>query len=140
MKTLIYTFRTFPFKDKIPVLFIFGKLKEDFEIFSNLILNEKPEIIIGIAKNESFSCFEKQTINRFNKDKKISKHGKEFFELYIPTDSFAFSNKATDSFCNWTCYKIKEFIENNNLNIKLSFIHINEKDLDKLNKLLRILL
>jgi len=50
MKILYYTFRTFPKKDQIPDAFVFGKLNQDFELFSKKILEEKPDLILGIAK------------------------------------------------------------------------------------------
>jgi signal recognition particle receptor subunit beta len=137
MKTLTYTFRTFPFKEKIPSAFVFGKLNEDFKMFSNKILIERPDLIVGIANNSNNSRFEKLTINRFNKIKKISRNGPDSFELNLPPNpSFSISINTTDSFCNWTTYKIKEFLKNNSLNTKLIFVHINEKDLNKLSPIL----
>ncbi len=132
MKTLIYTFRTCPFKEKIPKAFIFGKLKQDFLLFSKKILINKPKIIIGVAKSRDSSHFEKLIINQFNKTKKINLNGKDSFNLYTPKNPpFSISDKPTNSFCNWTSYKIKELIEEKNLDAKLIFIHLNEKDINK---------
>jgi hypothetical protein len=130
---LVYTFRTNPFKDKLkeifPDIFIFDKLNEDFKIFSNKILKEKPDKILGIAKSD-ISQSETKTINQFN-NKKIDKNGRENYNL-TPWSNFDISKKPTTSFCNWTMYKIAKFIEDNNLNTKLSFVHLSKKDLDKL--------
>ncbi len=133
MKILYYTFRTCPFKDKIPDAFVFGKLKEDLIAFIEKIRSEKPDIIMGIAKSGNSSYFERIAINQFNNAKKISKDGKEFYELSLPKNPiFAVSNNSTDSFCNWTAYKIADFLENNGLNTRLRFIHLREEDLGRL--------
>ncbi len=116
---------------------LFGKFNADFLEFSKKILLEKPEIVIGIAKSENSSRFEKLAINCFNKTKKISSSGRDYFNLDLPENIvFSISNSPTDSFCNWTTYKIKEFLERNNLDTKLVFVHINEKDLNKIGQLL----
>src|SRR3989344_4304635 len=137
MSTLTCTFRTFPFKDKIPRAFVFEKLNKDFITFSEKILRKKPEIIIGIAKSENSSRFEKLAINQFNKTKKVSLGGKNSFDLDLPENLiFPVSDKPTNSFCNWTAYKLKEFLDNNKLDIKLIFVHIGEKDINKLSSIL----
>lgn len=134
MKSLFYTFRTFPHIEKIPSTFVFGKLKEDFEKFSSIILKEKPDIIIGIAHSHNgLSRFETIAVNQFNGNKKVNKYGPRSISLYFPENKgIDKSEKYTDSFCNWTAYKISEFVRNNNLNVKVSFVHITEVDLDKI--------
>ncbi len=135
MKTLYYTFRTNKFKDKIPEAFIFGKLKEDFEVFSKRILEENPDLILGIAKS-SKSQLEQFAINQFNKNKIIDKNGPKSINLYIPNKtSINKSKKTSDSFCNWTTYKIAKLLLDNNLNTKIAFAHIKEEDLDNLKRL-----
>ena len=87
---MIYTFRTNPFKDKLklefPDLFIFGKLKEDLELLSKRILEEKPLYVLGIANTTKGSQFESIAINQFNADKKIVSGGKPTFNLYVPNN------------------------------------------------------
>ncbi len=130
---MIYTFRTCPFKDHFPEAFVFGKLKLDLEILKKKILEEKPEIILGIAKAKDFTRFETTVINKFNKNK-INPDGKTSFALYIPSKIFPKSKNPTHSFCNWTAYKIKEFLKENNLPTKLAFVHVKEQDILLLSK------
>lgn len=129
---LVYTFRTCPFKDKLNEPFIFGKLKEDFKNFSEIIKKQKPELVIGIANNNK-SVIEQYAINKFNKGI-INKKGKELYELHT-NNSLPISNKPTKSFCNWTAYKISELIEKEKLNTKLIFAHIKENDLAKIKEI-----
>lgn len=143
-KSLTYTFRTNAFKDDLfginNELFVFGKLKEDLNNFCSKILNGSPDLIIGVAKSDSYSRFESIAINRFNKTKKIIRGGDPFFELFIPSNTeFNISKIATDSFCNWTAYGIMSFIKNNNLRTRLCFVHLNEKDTSNLRQLLHII-
>ncbi|MBR9679406.1 MAG: hypothetical protein GON13_04020 [Nanoarchaeota archaeon] len=115
MKKLAYTFRTCPIKAD----FVFGKIKQDLENFYELILNKKPDIIIGYGNGEK-NCFEKYAINVFH-GKKIVKNGPDKYELFTPTKS---NPKPTTSFCNYTTYKIKYFLSQNELNSKLVFKHL----------------
>ena len=130
---LIYTFRTCPFKDKLqeyfPELFVFGNLKQDMNVFCQQILEKKPKHILGIAKGD-FSRCEIVAINRFN-NKKINKTGTNEYKLEI-IRTIQESNQPTHSFCNWTMYKIAEFIDKQNMDIKLSFIHSTKQDVDKI--------
>ncbi len=133
---IIYTFRTNPFKEKIIQLnqntFIFGKLKEDFKIISKRIREERPEYIIGIANFPGKSKCESRAVNKFTKNKKIEKRGEESFNLFFPENaSFEISKSVSDSFCNWTMYKISKLIKDEKLNSKLIFVHLNEKDFQK---------
>src|SRR3989339_613560 len=123
---LTYTFRTCPFKDKLNEPFIFGKLKDVLKTFFEIIKKQKPELVIGIAKSNK-SVIEKYAINKFNNGV-INKKGKESYELHT-NNLLPISNKPTNSFCNWTAYKISELIEKEKLNTKLIFTHIKEKDL-----------
>ena len=132
---LIYTFRTNPFKNKLlekfPNLFIFGKLKEDFNKLSESIINNNPDYILGIASSNN-SRFEPVAINKFKKTKKISIQGQKQYDLFIPQSNIKKSFSPTDSFCNWTMYKIAEFIEKNKLSTKLIFAHLEQNDLPNL--------
>jgi len=134
-KILIYTFGTFPYKKELSKFFgdyfVFGKLKRDFEDFARLIVKDRPKLILGIARSTgNYSQFEKEAINRFNKTGIISRAGSSSYELYYPKKgykSIGLSDKPTDSFCNWTMYKIAEYV--NKLKIRSMFVHITGKDL-----------
>jgi len=135
---MIYTFRSIPFKRKMEKcfleLFVFGKLNDDFKNFSDLILLKKPQFILGIANSKSTSKFEKFCINKFNKNKRIICGGKDRFELFVldlKQSKIKINSNPSDSFCNWTMYKILDFINRNNLDTKLVFIHLNEKALEE---------
>lgn len=134
---LLYSFLNFPFADLIqhPIEFSFHKLKDDLIEFKSLIKIQKPDLIIGIAKSPNLkSRFETKAVNIFNKIKTIDKKGIEQYELSFPIDGYrdiALNKKYTDSFCNWTMYKIAQYLEGSNT--KLQFIHISENDLKYLN-------
>lgn len=136
-KHILYTFRTNPFipllKEKFGEVFVFGKLNQDLDNFSNFLINNDTDMIIGFAKSDE-SKTESVAINKFN-NFNILKKGKDRFDLFIPNNSpFHISNKPTNSFCNYTMYKISNLIEHNNLKTKLAFIHFKEKDFEKLTK------
>jgi len=68
------------------------------------------------------------------------KKGAEQFTLSFPKNGYrniSVSDKYTDSFCNWTMYKIAQYLEGNNTNIQ--FIHIAKNDLQDLNAYLESL-
>lgn len=139
-KILVYTFRGFPWQSKLredfPDLFVFGKLKEDYERFCEEVKIKKPDLIIGIAKGRR-SIWEGLAVNKFNSGTLV-KGGEEFFNLYIPSETiFPVNQIPWTTFCNWTAYKIQNFLIENNLHIKLSFLHIKEKDLPKLKSQIR---
>lgn len=140
MKFIYYTFESNPFvkelSDLFGEIFVFKKLNNDFEIYKKEILKQKPDFIIGIAKSpRNFSYFDKNCFNQFGKNKKLIKNGKEKFDLFVPkkVDFKVVDNlKTRKTFCNWTMYKIKFFLEENNLETELVFTHLKMKDLPKL--------
>lgn len=139
MKVLVYTFRTFPKKNELAEIFgsvfVFGKLKEDLKSFTEIMEKEKPDLVLGIAADKN-SRIEPVALNRFNKGK-IAKEGVETIQLFIPKDiAFDLAQNPTRSFCNWTMYRIANHIKANNLNTKLTFIHVDPSEMVKLKQLL----
>ncbi len=139
MKILFYTFKNFPWKNKFKKIkfFEFKKLKEDLLEFESIYNENMPIYIIGIAKSRNTSFFETKTVNSFNKNKKISKFGKDVYTLTYPIKGFSsikLNHGYTDSFCNWTMYKISEII--NDSQTKLQFVHITKSDTKLLNEYL----
>lgn len=131
-KLIVYTFRTNPFKTVMQEngkdIFIFGSLKKDLESFKEYLLKEKPNCILGVATTKGKTQIETRAINAFGK-RKLSKTN-EGFDLTIPRSTiFPSATQPTTSFCNWTMFKIAEYISSKNLPIKLSFIHFNPKDI-----------
>ncbi len=144
MKLLVYTFRTFPHSHKLEdifgTVFVFDKIKDGLIKFENLILKNQPNLILGVAKsNYKFSVFEPKAINQFHKKGRVSKNEKFEYPLFVPhinNSVFKVSNKPTDSYCNYTIFKIAEFLESESLNIvKFSFVHILPKDIEALTSL-----
>ena len=144
----MYTFRTFPdgkeLKKEFGKIFILGKLKEDLERFWRIILEQKPTIILGVAlSNSEHSYFEPKTVNQFNRTAKITKEGKAELSLFVPQSAclfvkettFRISAKATSSFCNYSMYGVKSFLEREKLTIPFTFIHIKKEDINDLNKI-----
>lgn len=139
---IAYTFRTYPYIDQLKEIFdevfIFGVLRSDFKAFSERIVAEEPQIIIGIADTTRFSRIEPITVNRFNKGV-IQTEGQQELGLHIPvalTGLMPLAKQPTTTFCNWTMYKLQSFIEDSNLNTRLSFLHVNHRDIESLRGLL----
>lgn len=142
-KIKIYTFRTCPFSGELRGLFgdvfVFGKLKEDLEKFKLEIVNDKPDYILGIAHIPKFyksSQFETSAINQFQRVKKVSREGIDKYNLFVPdlnNTNFRISKKNGDSFCNWTIYKISEFLSEEKLGCKFIFTHLKVEDINNLN-------
>lgn len=140
-KTLVYTFKTFPYKDDLPFekFSVLEKLNDDIKNFCHEILLTKPDRIVGFAKSTGkFSTIERYTINQFNRNKKILNNAPEIYELDVPADLKRYfpvvRSTPTKSFCNFSMFKIKRFLEENNLNIPFTFIHVLQNDLKKLPK------
>jgi hypothetical protein len=110
-------------------VFVFGKLKQDLETFRRLIEKNRPEIVLGMAEVESSSRFETFAVNQFNLNK-INRQGRESYSLFVPPEiSFPVTTNTTNTFCNWTMYKISEIIQG--MNCKIAFVHFNGKDVDR---------
>lgn len=140
VNVLFYTFKSFPFKDVLPSnTFILGKLSSDIKDFQQTISKSQPELIIGVGAVRDFSRFERIAINKFNKGK-VSRNLIEYYDLSFPENGFEnikLSYKPTKSFCNWSAFKLAEFIEQNKLDSRLSFVHINRRDKSELIKYIK---
>ncbi len=136
-KLFIYSFKNFPYEEHLykGIGFRFHNLKKDIEKFNDLISRQNPNVIIGIAKSSgNASRFETKAVNIFNKAKKVDSTGVSSYSIDFPIGGYKqikLNNKFTDSFCNWTMYKISQSIEGKI--IKLQFVHIIEEDLPVLN-------
>ncbi|MEK7184703.1 MAG: hypothetical protein AAB683_01020 [Patescibacteria group bacterium] len=141
---VFYSFRTNKVlkefqENGIPV-FVFGSLKKDFELFSEILKKEKPDRVLGLAAISGKSRSEAVTINRFGRIGKVSKDGKDSYVLEnIGGKEFRTSKTPTTSFCNWTIYRTREFIEKNGLKSQVSFIHFNQADTKRLTTLCQAL-
>lgn len=137
-KILLYTFRTYPYIEELRnvygEIFIFDKLKESFENFTEIVLENNIKLVIWVADRKWPSLMESISVNKFNRDKLISKQWKDKYDLHIKDIWININKWFTTSFCNRTMYKISEFIDNNWLDSMLSFVHINLQDIDKLDK------
>jgi len=124
-KISIFTFRTFPHIDKLhqdfDTVFVFGKLRSDLEKFKQIIAKEKPDIIVGFARStQEFSSFETRAVNMFH-GKTLCGENKEY-SLFVPDiagTGIEMSQKQTTSFCNWTAYRLAEFLHRNSLKKQL---------------------
>src|SRR3989339_830645 len=117
----------------------FKILIKTIDSFCKKILEVKPKLILGVAKSKKYSYFEPETINRFNKSKKVISSLNEEFILDIPNldnTNCLIRKRPTTSFCNYSMYKIKNFLEENNLEIPFSFVHIKQQDMKLLSNLL----
>lgn len=134
---LIYSFRSYKelpqLKDSHPNLFVFGKLKQDFPVFCDRLAAERPEWIIGVANPiSSSSQIEVETINCFNRSKKILSGEPEAYPLFIPASQLKIATQPSDSFCNWTMYRISHYLKTKAVSSKLVFTHANFVDFQTL--------
>lgn len=137
MINVVYTFRTFPYRKEIGANFVFGKMNEDFEVFK-ASLDAEPDFVVGVALTDGKSRIESRCVNKFGKEKTIIKGGSDEFPLYIPKlDLLPVSHAHTTTFCNWTMYKISQYIQTKKLNTKLIFVHTNKSDILKVTDLIK---
>lgn len=144
MKTLVYTFRTFPYPHELnsyfPDFFVLGKLKADLQNFCNSIKTSNPDFILGIANSNLGSYFEPLAINQFNKSSKIRKNGLPELKLFIPEltlTNFKISLNPSSSFCNYSMYTIQHFLEDNNLKIPFAFVHLSKEHMSTLTEMIQ---
>lgn len=146
MKILVYTFRTFPYLEDLKKVFsdveVFGKLKESLQNFYDLIVEKNPDLILGVAlSNNGNSFFEPKAINQFNENAKVVKDGKRELLLFVPNikeSTFKISSNPSVSFCNYTMYKIKYFLEQKDIPIPFAFSHIKKEQIEKLPLVLNV--
>lgn len=136
-----YAFRTFPkinlLKKEFPCLFIFGKLKQDVESFCDHLLKVRSDFIIGLATTKTKSVFEPTAINNIHGHKVIA-NAPEKLSLHVPENQiFPVSPKPSNSFCNYSMFKIQSFINQQQLSSKLIFVHLNPKDISILPKIIK---
>jgi hypothetical protein len=123
VKIFIYTFKSVSNPEIFGAdVFVLQKLKNDLNRFIELIEIHKPDTILGIG-NAQFTAYESLAINRFH-GRTLIRDGDNTYDLYIPSTSLRVNNKPTESFCNWTAYRIARFIIQKSLNTKLSFLHL----------------
>ena len=142
MKILVYTFRTFPYLEELkktfPYVVVFGKLKESLQNFYVVITGKNPDLILGVAlSNSSNSFFEPMTINKFNENARVERTGKNEYALllFVPNlkkSNFKVSPNPSDSFCNYTMYKIKNFLEQKEIDIPFAFSHLKKEQIKEL--------
>lgn len=110
--------------------------QNNLDYYLKMIKHEKPDAILVLG---SYSGRDQGTIrvethftnqfrnNYIDSDSKLSISVKPFFKL---GEGMKISTAAGNSWCNMFSYKIAKFIENENLNIKYTFLHIpkNMKD------------
>jgi hypothetical protein len=136
-KVMVYTFRTYKDADQLKRIFevdvvVLGELKKDIENLCNRLLVEKPEYILGVAKSNRKSVMETIAVNNIH-GHKINQKGLDRYELVVPSPGvFEPVNRTTNTFCNYSMYKIAEYIKQNRLETKLMFAHLNSKDLKKM--------
>lgn len=143
---LIYTFSTFPLKNQLqsdfPKTFIFHQFKKDLELFKQMVLTNPPNLIIGLAKSKNqYSWIETKTVNKFTQKKVSINNPTQQYDLtkIILPKEFRLNYHYSTSFCNWTMFKISEFIQQNNLPSKLNFVHLQSQHYSLLKKSLNYL-
>ncbi|MBD3318595.1 hypothetical protein GF342_01670 [Candidatus Woesearchaeota archaeon] len=137
MTILTYTFRTYPhlvtLQQHFSPVFVIGPLKKDLQQLSDMIAQQRPRIILGIAKGTTIT--ESKAVNIFHK-KKIQQEGRPEY-LLGSIKGISINKHHTSSFCNYTAYYLCSYIEQHQLATTLLFVHIQEKDIPRLAELLR---
>ena len=133
---MVYTFRTYRGIEKLRSVFgevvVLDQIKKDIEELCKRILEEKPGIVLGVASTRGRSVFEPVAINNIH-GHSISKVGVDELELYVPSAaSFGIATRTTRTFCNYSMYVIADFIKKNGLKTKIMFVHLNDKDAERL--------
>lgn len=129
---IVYTFRTFPEIEELQKLFgevvVLSSLKKDMEAFMRRIELEHPDLVLGVAATKGESRVEPIAVNRFNNGV-VSRGGVETLDLQVPKIlGLKTAEKPTHTFCNWTMYKLQEFVVQNNLRTKVSFCHLKSSE------------
>lgn len=107
---------------------ILGAIKRDLKV----VFDRLPDYnkVVGVARTNTYSRSEPVAINQFNKGK-INRNGAEDLALSLDW-SFPAAKRPTKTFCNYAAYMVQQYIESSGLSIKHSFVHINDRDLSKL--------
>lgn len=138
-RTCIYTFRTNPYVAELKKcgakVFVLGRLKEDIMQLLDVIEREQPERVIGVAlvRERGTTRAEVKAINQFGRRAKVNKKGAESYDLTNPAPHlFKDAHSPTRTFCNWTAYKIAEFLHMRNISSAHGFIHFRADDIELL--------
>ncbi len=130
---LLYTFSTFPWiqelkSSEFPVV-ILQKLTTDLERLKELIEEYSPDLVLGVAVSDNtISYIETKAVNSFHKKKVSKDNSVEEYALHIPKLPFQHRHHATQSFCNWSAFKLCESVENV-AQTKISFVHVAKGDI-----------
>lgn len=142
MAMLVYSFRTFKETEKLREIFgdyfTFGPLKKGLHAFQQVILEQQPRYILGVAASRYESRFEPVAVNSFNNNSLI-RGGPSKLLLHTPLLSegpLRIAAKPTHSFCNWTMYNLQYFILEHRLTTKLMFAHVKVQDIHYLRDLI----
>ncbi|MCA9378992.1 hypothetical protein KC640_01055 [Candidatus Dojkabacteria bacterium] len=147
MQIIVYSFDSFPWKSELQEDFgealYLKKLKIGLEQLKKRVLDERPGVVIGIAKaSGKQSSIETQTKNQFGLRKPgvILQDGNETYQLYRPAViniPFKLRHHATATFCNYAAYHLAQFIDQNRLPTLPMFAHVAKaEDLGMLKKMI----
>lgn len=144
---LIYTFRSFPYKDIVEKLgveiYVLDKLKTDLAELMNRIRENKPYLIVGFAKaHGKTTTIEKYAINQFHKNSKVDPNVDEMKLLMdLPSKTvYKIRENPTDSYCNYSMYKIRRLLNYEHLDSQFYFLHVTETDLKRIVRLFQLAL
>lgn len=130
---LVYTFQSFPAIEDLQKLgfepFVFGALHISLRRFCEVIEQERPAVVLGLARSRS-TQLEASAINRFHGPKMVLRDGPQKLALHTPSDlptKLKVAKSPSDSFCNWTAYRLAAFAKKQNPGFKLMFAHVSPK-------------
>lgn len=136
MKIQLYTFENFPALDQLlafdDTTVVLKKLKKDLgEVYKSVSLRNS-DLVIGIAKNDGISHWERWAVNTYNGDKKVLQDAVlEKFRLYVPQETnFQINYQPATAFCNYTSFHLAhQFYQQG---VEVAFCHVNVKDMTQL--------
>lgn len=128
---IVYTLPSFKLKNQLIsndyILFLLNKINADILQLEQVITVSNEKIVIGLG-NSKVSGIESITINQFHRRTLKGNHCYDLITDPSFAEYFFISQKSTTSFCNLTAYKLAKFIDDNNLNTKLIFLHVSFQD------------
>lgn len=124
MAGFVYTFRSVgvpaDLRDRV---FVLSQLDRDIVNLCQLIQLHSPSWILGVG-NGVVTQYESTVKNVFHRSKRVLLDGPDAFSLFVPVTDLSICNVPTDSFCNWSAYRIAAFLQTERLTIPLSFLHV----------------
>ena len=128
---IVYTFSSAKRYLSNDNVFVLQRLKLDLDALQKRIIAHPPKLVIGVGRGRRLG-YESVAVNQFNRHSEVIKCGPDQFALNVPPTTLPVNTEAKTSFCNWSAYRLAYFIQENELPTKLSFLHFDPEETDRL--------